>query len=472
MRQKAWPALLEANQEMKENKRLLQSATDTVSQQSLAESTQDEDTALDLIRKDVQRSSMFRCQTVTGSIVKGEQQSDHLQEKLITVIYAAVYAPAVPGKEGPCYYQGLHDVAFVLLFHLNYDEVVTVMVLRKLLRYHLMDATRKDFGNVLFLLDGILMPFLKSLDPEIYQALVEADVPVSSVILPWVVTLFAHPVQDQAVCGRLMDAFVTSHPLLPFYVAVALLLHPSFRVSILEVAHDPCMMHTVIQALPAQMKNDFEFVTAAGEECITAQIIVDAASDLMYQHPPQSLMRFVGEGLPARQHQQLLKKARNITVLGLPPSTEQPSFRVRVKYFLRTHNISKKDVFVRMELFMSRARLTYRKRKKEVTRAFEIHRNSWAVLQVLFLFVLMPQNFMHAVYHVIYTLLRGLGPRESLAVFISSLKIGMSMHAANLSDDSLANSMTETGSHCDSGGDVPLLIKSTSALSVQELGSV
>ena len=68
MRQKAWPALLEVG-DLEEMKALLQASKESL--RLTPDGTNNND--LDIIRKDVQRSSMFRCQSVAGSIVKGEQ---------------------------------------------------------------------------------------------------------------------------------------------------------------------------------------------------------------------------------------------------------------------------------------------------------------------------------------------------------------------------------------------------------------
>ena len=456
MRQKAWPALLEVG-DLEEMKALLQASKESL--RLTPDGTNNND--LDIIRKDVQRSSMFRCQSVAGSIVKGEQQSDLLQEKLTAVIYAAVSTPAVAGKGKPSYYQGLHDIAFVLLFNLNYDEVTTVAVLRKLLQTHLQDATRKDFGNVLFLLDAVLMPFLQSLDPQVYQALIEADVPLSNAIMPWLITLFAHPVQDQAVASRLMDAFVTSHPLLPFYVAVALLVHPSLRSSILEAAYDPCMMHMTIQGLPAQMKNDFEAPATDGNELITAQTILDAAMDIMRQHPPQSLLQLVGKGLQGKPQKRVLRKARSISVLGLA-ELEQSSLRLRVKHFLLAHNLSRQEVTTQMNNMMTRAHSVYESARNEACKAAMVSRQSWMALQVVLLFILMPQHYIREFYQLVQAA-SSLCSKEGLLASLTSRKITAG------SKKPIGNKGIPFG-HND--GDMPGMVKSTSTLSIPELDCV
>lgn len=458
MRQKAWPALLEVK-DMEKTKALLEAHKESLRLDHQHDSIPDSD--LDIIRKDVQRSSMFRCQSVAGSIVKGEQQSDALQEKLVSVIYAAVSTPATAGQEKPSYYQGLHDIAFVLLFNLNYDEVTTVAVLRTLLRTHLQDATRKDFGNVLFLLNAVLMPFLQSVDPQVYQALIESEVPLSNAIMPWLITLFAHPVQDQSVASRLMDAFVTSHPLLPFYVAVALLVHPSLRTSILEAAYDPCTMHMTVHGLPGQMKNDFEVPTHDDQELITAQVIIETAMHLMRQHPPESLLHLVGKGLKGKRQRRVLTKARSISALGLPP-LEDSSLRLRITHLLVTHNLSPQQMRTKLHTATNQVHGLYQLTRNEVSRAATVSRHTFMALQVVCLFILMPQHFAKDFYQVVQAISQFCSRVSRLTAGDSIMTLERNEKAGKREDIPLGGNE----------GDLPGMIKSNSTLSIPELDFV
>ena len=457
MRQKAWPALLEIK-DMEAVKSLLKTHKEIL---HMGQHASNHDSDLDIIRKDVQRSSMFRCQSVSGSIVKGEQQSDALQEKLISVIYTAVSTPTAVGEEKPSYYQGLHDIAFVLLFNLNYDEVTTVVVLRKLLQTHLQDAARKDFGNVLFLLNAVLMPFLQSIDPQVYQALIESDVPISNAIMPWLITLFAHPVHDQAVASRLMDAFVTSHPLLPFYVAVALLVHPSLRTSILEAAYDPCMMHMTVHGLPGQMKNDFEVPINDDQELITAQVIIDTAMQLMRQHPPESLLHLVGKGLTGKSQRRVLTKARSISVLGLPP-LEDTSLRLRIKHILATRNLSSREMRTKLNNMTIQVQAMYHFARNEASRAATVSNHSFMVLQVVFLFILMPQHYAKDFCQVV----------RSISHFCSRVSRLPDGYSTKTLDGNAKSGIRADISLGSNENDLPGMIKSNSTLSMPELDIV
>ena len=451
MRQRAWPAFLEI-QDMDEAEVLLQAYRQSLQHDTTASSD------LDIIRQDVHRSSMFRCQFVTGSIVKGEQQSAALQEKLVSAICAAVSTPTVGDQGNPSYYQGLHDVAFVLLFNLNYDEVTTVAVLRKLLQTHLRDATRTDFRDVLFLLNAVLIPFLQSIDPQVYQALMESEVPLSNSIMPWLITLFAHPVRDQAIASRLMDAFLTSHPMLPFYVAVALLVQPALRASILEATDDPCLMHMTIQGLPALMKNDFDVSCHDEQEMITAQVILDAAMGIMRRYPPESLVPLIGMGLPSKRRRRAVARARCIAVLGLP-SVESSSFILRIKHAILANNLARHEVRAAINNMTNRVYGGYSVARKGASRVATMSSHSFMVLQVVFLFILMPQHYTRDFYQVVQAMSRFW---SNDVRFISGGSVG-TVKGAEHSDD-----INDTPLMYNEN-DLPGMIKSPSTLSMPEL---
>ncbi|CAB9518937.1 TBC1 domain family member 20 [Seminavis robusta] len=387
MRRWAWPALLQVP---------------TEGSDATAPALSRDD--LDLIEKDVQRSGLFRSRAVEGCIARGEQQSDLLQTKLISVLSAAVSSPLATGEDEPCYYQGLHDIAFILLVNLNYDEDKTTRALRKLMQSHLQDATKKDFSNITFVLDTVLMPLIQSLDEEVYMALVASDVPLTNVILPWLITLFAHPVQDESVASRLMDAFVANgHPMLPFYVAVALLTHPSLRSQILAASCDPAMMHMAIQALPSQLKNDLE-MSGGGKGGITAQDIIDLSLSIMQEKTPESLLQFIGMGLGQRSRRRLLKKARCISMLGIP--ARQSRLSAQADLFWKTQAQVRSNAKVRLGQLYADAPAIYETALSRGEKALvECHKmlvpskQTLLVLQVITtLVILLPHHYVGQFY--------------------------------------------------------------------------
>jgi hypothetical protein len=63
-------------------------------------------------------------------------------------------------------------------------------------------------------------------------------------------TWFSHDVRDTELVKRLFDAFLVSHPLLPVYMSIAMMLHPTNRQAILETECDFASIHQCLAALP------------------------------------------------------------------------------------------------------------------------------------------------------------------------------------------------------------------------------
>merc|ERR1712216_183019 len=68
--------------------------------------------------------------------------------------------------------------------------------------------------------------------------------------LPWVITWFAHDVRDTDMVKRLFDLFLVSHPLMPIYLTVAMVLHPTNRMEILQTECDFTEIHHTLTHLP------------------------------------------------------------------------------------------------------------------------------------------------------------------------------------------------------------------------------
>jgi hypothetical protein len=123
-------------------------------------------------------------------------------------------------NDGPVrYYQGLHDVASVLLV-VTRDELASYRVLRSLCRAHLRDATRPSLDAVVETLTLALPPVVRAADPELARCLESARLP-PFYALSWLITWFSHDVRDAAEAARLFDLFLSAHPLMPLYVGAA-----------------------------------------------------------------------------------------------------------------------------------------------------------------------------------------------------------------------------------------------------------
>jgi hypothetical protein len=226
LRQQAWPLLVGMSEkEWCDAVSLLVSrrADSTTTDQEHDDDTEE----LNLIRREAGRSVLFRfLREDTSELValkeeEEEEEEDSLsntkqqEHELQCVLESTVVAGnSLTPRQGKIhYYQGLHDVAGVLLYNLQ-DPSVACAVLRRICASHLRDALRTDFSQLLWLLKVVLLPLLKAVDNELHDFMVYCEVELPNVVLPWLITWFSHDTSS-AVAGRLADAFLASHCLFP-----------------------------------------------------------------------------------------------------------------------------------------------------------------------------------------------------------------------------------------------------------------
>ena len=101
--------------------------------------------------------------------------------------------------------------------------------------FHLRDACAPDLGEIKSVL-FLLFPLLKLLDQDVYEFMRRSHTDVGHPIfaLPWVLTLYAHTVEQLDDIARLLDAFIVSHPLMPLYFAAQLICHLKTQLLALE----------------------------------------------------------------------------------------------------------------------------------------------------------------------------------------------------------------------------------------------
>jgi hypothetical protein len=128
-------------------------------------------------------------------------------------------------EQGIYYYQGLHDVASVLL--LVCGEGAAHGMLHRLMRCHLRDCTRATMDPAVRTL-RLLYPILRRADKELYDcihglSLIEPALEMPYFALSWYMTWFAHDTDSLEDVSRLFDLFMASHPLMSLYVAAEVL---------------------------------------------------------------------------------------------------------------------------------------------------------------------------------------------------------------------------------------------------------
>lgn len=112
-----------------------------------------------------------------------------------TITYTNPPAAPTTGQE-VFYYQGLHDVASVLLL-VTGAERPAFPLLARLVSGHLRDATRSGLDGVLEAL-GLMYPILGSCDPQLVEHLQSAGL-APFFALSWLITWFAHDVKNLQV---------------------------------------------------------------------------------------------------------------------------------------------------------------------------------------------------------------------------------------------------------------------------------
>mmetsp|Transcript_33156 Transcript_33156/g.105836 ORF Transcript_33156/g.105836 Transcript_33156/m.105836 type:complete len:438 (+) Transcript_33156:40-1353(+) len=128
------------------------------------------------------------------------------------------------------YYQGFHEVAEVLMhvvgFHRERDAVV---LCERFATRFFCDATSATLDGVAAAL-RLLVPLVSTMRPDLGAALFRPDDPANDVIrdppiwaLSWIVTWFAHDVDDLEVVTLLWDNLLeASHPAFVLYLSAAL----------------------------------------------------------------------------------------------------------------------------------------------------------------------------------------------------------------------------------------------------------
>jgi hypothetical protein len=176
------------------------------------------------------------------------------------------------------YYQGYHDVACIVLASLggsgvtgpwqskssssssalsSWDRTTTSpgmelssAVLLQLSKTHFRDFLNDDFQALQAILHLSVFPLLALWDRPLHNHLLESGMTSPFFLLSWILTWFSHEIRDTTVVKRLFDFFLVSHPLMPLYLSVAMLLHPHNRREILETEADMGLLHQTLTSLP------------------------------------------------------------------------------------------------------------------------------------------------------------------------------------------------------------------------------
>jgi len=169
------------------------------------------------------------------------------------------------------YYQGLHDIASVLLLTLG--ESLAFAVLCELTTIRLRDCTQSTLEPVAELLK-LQIPILRKLDPSLAKHLENMKIPCYFAI-SWFITWFSHDVPHFHEVCRLFDFFLATHPLMPLY-AGAVSMHAA-RAELLE-AKEMSELHKSL-------------VNLRVIHYLTVDEIILQAISLYHRDPPRRVVR-------------------------------------------------------------------------------------------------------------------------------------------------------------------------------------
>lgn len=184
-----------------------------------------------------------------------------------------------------CYFQGYHDVASIFLAALGGASLknnsstpsqqqsninqsddsnssnsaaaqaasvgleLSSKVLYQVSLSHFREPMNTNFLQLQTAMRMVLFPLLRIMDPEVHAHLYGCGME-PFFALSWLLTWFSHDIRDTTLVKRLFDFFLVCHPLMPMYLSVAMLCHPSNRQEILSTPCEFAELHSCLAGLP------------------------------------------------------------------------------------------------------------------------------------------------------------------------------------------------------------------------------
>ncbi|ELR17666.1 TBC domain containing protein [Acanthamoeba castellanii str. Neff] len=256
------------------------------------ETVGDEHREKEQVQRDVERSlnSFFR-----GSEAQREAKRQELARVINAILathpdlyYYQAPTPALSLSPDSHSSDGFHDVATVFLLLAGEDRAYAMLerVALNHLRYPFrrvcpMNATLESTTQLLSLLPHLISFAQPGLHAFLLQSGVEPYYAIS-----WVLTWFAHDVDQWSTVTRLYDAFLAAHPMLCLYLAAALVAR-----SYPDILHQECeypAVHSYLSHLPERYLAQPQDV----EE------LIGSAVDLMRRLPPSALLARAQGSIP------------------------------------------------------------------------------------------------------------------------------------------------------------------------------
>lgn len=197
------------------------------------------------------------------------------------------------------YYQGYHDVAITFLLvvgeQLGYHIVEKLSVGPWLREFMLPTMDRTNY------LLHYMYPILHRECPELFEFLEQSEVG-TIFALPWLITWFGHVLPHYVDVVRLYDFFMAQPPLMPIYLAAAIVLHK--KDDVLSGDCDMASVHSQLARIP---------VDAPFEKLLLVSL------DLYKRYPPPDLKADVDARVARLQDELVERRKRVINKYKLQP---------------------------------------------------------------------------------------------------------------------------------------------------------
>jgi len=172
----------------------------------------------------------------------GEEERPLLQDQLTRLIIRVIIKhPELH------YYQGYHDVAITFL--LVVGEELGFQIVEQLSISHLKEFMAPSMEKTTYLLQ-FMYPIIRSDSPQLHAFLAKSELG-TIFALPWLITWFGHVLPDYKDVVRLYDFFLAQPPMMPVYLAAAIVLHREHEILSLEC--DMAMVHGLLSKIPVNL---------------------------------------------------------------------------------------------------------------------------------------------------------------------------------------------------------------------------
>ncbi|XP_071823507.1 TBC1 domain family member 20-like [Apostichopus japonicus] len=194
-----------------------------------------------------------------------DDEREVLQDQLVEVIVRVLCE-----NNQLHYYQGYHDIC--VTFQLVVGKEATVSLVNKLSTHHLRDFMDSTMDRTKHMLN-YLLPIINKSKPALHDFLQRSEVG-TVFALAWLITWYGHVLNSFRSIVRLYDFFLACHPLMPVYLAAAIVLYR--EEDIMQCECDMPFVHSLLSKIPQNLPLE--------------KLIVDAG-DLFVQYQPSQLAK-------------------------------------------------------------------------------------------------------------------------------------------------------------------------------------